>query len=227
MPPTAKYMVVKLWGAGGNDEGICPWSQNHQGTDGGQGGFTYAVFEIRRGTRLAPGTELVVIVGQKGQAGTNSRFGFGIRGGGGLTGIFFGPGPIQATDRDRALAIAGGGGSAAPPGCHPGKPGNAPDAGGLATMQGGEGQDPDQVIGGGAGYSGGEGGDLGVPGKGGSGYVDEELALDFLIEYSEYSTTERFPVPRSDDPDYNGTAGDSEQPGLAVIKFVCERPRPL
>lgn len=224
IPENARYMHVKLWGAGGNDEGSCPWAQNGAGVDGGQGGFTEAIFEIRRGTVLAPGTELVVIVGQKGQAGTNSRFGFGVRGGGGLSGVFFGPGPITENDAEKAIAIAGGGGSASVPDCHPGGPGNHPDSGGRSTMAGGPGLDTDQIIGGGAGYEGGPGGDIGLAGKGGKGYVDELLATDLKILYSPQGEG---PPPNTSDEDYNGTAGVSEQPGLVVIHFVCQAPGPL
>ncbi|MFH2007720.1 MAG: hypothetical protein ABI333_14135 [bacterium] len=222
IPDHARYMHVKLWGAGGNDESQCPWTDNGAGLDGGQGGFTEAIFEIHAGTALAPGTELVVIVGAAGLAGaSSSRFGFGVRGGGGLTGVFFGPAPIEAGDAVQALAVAGGGGSAGAPNCHPGGPGNHPDAGGRADMQGGEGADSDHIIGGGGGFEGGPGGDLNLAATGGAGFVDETLALDHRLHSAVSGDN---PVPGSTDEDYlaqGGTAGRSEQPGLAIIRFTC------
>jgi hypothetical protein len=222
IPAQARYMHVKLWGAGGNDESQCPWTAGGAGLDGGQGGFTEAIFEIRPQTALAPGTELVLIVGAAGLAGADSsRFGFGVRGGGGLTGIFFGPAPIEAGDADQAVAVAGGGGSAGAPGCYPGGPGNHPSAGGRTDMQGGEGTDPDHIIGGGGGFEGGLGGHLNLEGTGGLGFVDETLALDFRLHYASPGDN---PVPGATDDDYvaqGGTAGRPEHAGLAIIKFVC------
>jgi hypothetical protein len=222
IPQHVRFLHVKLWGGGGNDEDQCPWSQG-AGLDGGQGGYTEAIFQVSPGTALAPGTELVVIVGSAGLAGASaSRFGFGVRGGGGLTGLFFGPGPIEADDGNQALAVAGGGGSAGAPNCHPGGPGNHPTAGGRADMRGGQGSDPDHIIGGGGGYEGGPGGQLQQAATGGSGYVDQTLAVDRRIHYAEPGDN---PVPGSTDADYvaqGGTAGRSEQPGLAIVKFTCE-----
>jgi len=227
IPDHARYMHVKLWGAGGNAENTCPWTENGAGLDGGQGGFTEAIFEIHHGTALAPGTSLVVIVGAAGKAGANaSRFGFGVRGGGGLTGIFFGPGPIGVDDAADAVAVAGGGGSAGPPECHAGGPGNHSDSGGRDDMQGGAGEDTDQMLGGGGGHEGGPGGDRNVAATGGSGYVDQTLALDHRLFSAAVGDS---PVPGSTDADYiaqGGTAGVSEQPGLAIIRFTCALPPP-
>ncbi|MBI2896884.1 MAG: hypothetical protein HYY06_25220 [Deltaproteobacteria bacterium] len=210
VPDGVRYMAVKAWGAGGNGEGVC------EGDDSGLGGFTEAAFEV------APGTPLVVIVGKRGRAGiTNEevvRFGFGSWGGGGLSGVFRGGGPITAADGARALVIAGGGGSAGAPDCAPGGTGNAPDAGGQATMLGSTGAD--DINGGGGGYSGGSGGARGEPGLGGSGFVDPS-ALDSVMLSSERGSGI---APRSDEADYDGVAGTGEQSGLIVIHFTCEPP---
>jgi MYXO-CTERM domain-containing protein len=226
VPEGAQFMHVKLWGGGGNDESQCDWALG-DGLDGGQGGFTEAIFEVRPGTALEPGTALVVIVGSAGLASTAvSRFGFGVRGGGGLTGVFFGPGPIESGDATRALAIAGGGGSASGPDCHAGGPGNHPDAGGRDDMQGGEGTPTTPSVGGGAGYSGGAGGDSRDAADGGEGFVDQELenTLDSRVNYASLGD---YPVPGSNDEDYvahGGSAGLSEHAGLAVINFVWYAP---
>ncbi len=223
IPENAQFMHVKLWGGGGNDESQCDWTAGGGGLDGGQGGFTEAIFEVRPGTALQPGTELVVIVGSAGLASTTaSRFGFGVRGGGGLTGLFFGPGPIESGDATRALAIAGGGGSASGPDCHAGGPGNHPDAGGRNDMSGGEGTTNTPSVGGGAGYTGGAGGGSRDAADGGEGFVD--IALDNVLDSRiRYAVLGNYPVAGSDDEDYiahGGSAGLSEHAGLAVIHFV-------
>lgn len=225
IPEGAHFMHVKLWGAGGNDESQCDWTTGGAGLDGGQGGFTEAIFEVHPDTALESGTALVVIVGAAGLAGeAASRFGFGVRGGGGLTGIFFGPGPIESGDATRALAVAGGGGSASGPECHAGGPGNHPDAGGRNDMQGGAGTSTTPSVGGGAGYTGGAGGDSREAAMGGEGFADVDLALDSRVHYASLGD---YPVPGSGDEDYlahGSSAGLSEHPGLAIINFVCPAP---
>jgi hypothetical protein len=210
VPPNVRYMHVKAWGAGGNGEGQCAFD------DSGLGGFAEAVFEVD------PGDPLVIIVGKRGRAGMSGeervRFGFGDWGGGGLSGVFRGPDLITADDRDRALVIAGGGGSAGAPGCHPGGTGNHPSAGGMPSMQGGPGGD--DINGGGGGYEGGAGGARGEPARGGTGYVSSE-ALDFRLLCSEPGSGR---PPRTDDADYDGVAGSGEASGLVITRFVCEEP---
>lgn len=221
VPANVRYMHVKAWGAGGNDERACGTTP-----DGGTGGFTEAVFAVGSGTSIPADTELVVIVGQRGRAGTTGedlfRFGFGAWGGGGLTGVFRGPSPIAETDQDRALVVAGGGGSASGPDCSAGIPGNYPGAGGAGSMLGDlpSGSSP---LGGAGGYEGGTVGARNVPSNGGTGFVSAE-ATDSLMLHSEPGTNA---PPRTDDPDYDGMAGTSELSGLMVIRYLCEAPSPL
>lgn len=221
VPANARYMHVKLWGAGGNAELGCAYYNN-----GGIGGYSEAVFNV------TPGDELIVIVGRRGQTWNPTeepmRFGFGHWGGGGLSGVFHGPGPITEDDAEEALIIAGGGGSAGPPPhsayCAPGGSGNHPDAGGMPTMLGGEGFN--DINGGGGGYTGGLGGTDGYEGGGGEGFVDAVLAVDgrTRLEYSEPGDN---PPPNTDDEDYDGEAGLTEKNGLVVVRFVCTMPPPL
>jgi len=210
VPPYAKYMYVKAWGAGGNGELGCDYA------NGGLGGFSAAVFEV------TSGDPLIIIVGRRGRAGLSSeeivRFGFGHWGGGGLTGVFRGPDLIDENDSLLAYVIAGGGGGASAPGCAPGGPGNHATAGGMPTMMGGAGAD--DVNGGAGGYRGGTGGAAGVGGKGGTGYVDPS-AIDSLILGGEAGDAA---PPRADDEDYDGTAGQTEQNGLIILRFVCDVP---
>jgi len=215
VPNGVRYMQIKAWGAGGNDERQCG-----EVPDGGPGGYTEAVFEV------IPGTELVVIVGKRGRSGLSGedivRFGFGAWGGGGLSGVFRGPGPIDARGCDRALVVAGGGGSANAPGCSPGGPGNHPTAGGAPTMQGEA--PPGSPVGGGGGCNGGiAGGDVGA--KGGTGYVGPEaLERRTRMLYAEPASNA---PPNRGDSDYDGSAGRSELSGQVVIHYLCEPPPPL
>jgi hypothetical protein len=214
VPANVRYMHVKAWGAGGNGELGCSYS------NGGRGGYSEAVFEV------VPGTPLIVIVGKRGRAGMTSeeivRFGFGNWGGGGLSGIFLGPDLIDENSSDVALIIAGGGGSAGVPGCDPGGTGNHPDSGGMPTMLGDVGASG--FNGGAGGYRGGVGGTVEHSSKGGSGYVDESIALDWKMLYVEPGDN---PAPASDDDEYDGVAGTTEQSGLVFIQFICTLPPPL
>jgi len=212
VPESVSYMHVKAWGAGANGEGQCSFD------DSGLGGFTEAVFPV------TPGMPLIVIVGQRGRAGMEGedyiKFGFGDWGGGGLSGVFLGPELIDETSSDRALIIAGGGGSAGAPGCHPGGTGNHPDAGGRTTMLGGPGAD--EINGGGGGLEGGLGGAKGEGALGGTGFVAEGAEWSEML-YSEPGS--EFP-PRTDDPDYTDDAGQGETAGRVVIHFSCAPPEP-
>jgi hypothetical protein len=211
VPDNVTFMHVKAWGAGGNGEGQCGAQD-----DGGQGGYTEAVFKVDKGMKL------VILVGLRGRAGlTNEervRFGFGEWGGGGLSGVFRGPGTITDKSRDQALLIAGGGGSAGAPGCHPGGTGNHKSAGGMATMLGGKGGDG--MNGGAGGYEGGKGGAKGQPSLGGKGFVAKDALSSLLLSTEPGSGA----PPRSDDPDYDGQAGKTERSGRIVIHFSCQQP---
>jgi hypothetical protein len=231
VPDYARYMHVKIWGAGGNGEGGCSDAEYPNG-NGGIGGFSAAVFEV------VPDTPLIIIVGGPGHASSSSvppeermRFGWGMDGGGGLSGIFEGPDQITDTDRAKALIVAGGGGGAtttsANP-CTPGKNGNIPlsDDQAMPTMQGGTGSD-DGINGGAGGYRGGKGGTHGVSGWGGEGFV----SADALLSVTENAAPGDDLPPRADDPDYiealpsyEYPPGSTEAPGLIVIKFVCVIP---
>ena len=219
VPANARYMHVKAWGAGGNEEhlpGDCPGIVD----DGGLGGFSEAVFEV------SPGAELIIIVGKLGRAGDPTedriRFGFGQWGGGGLTGIFLGPEFINENSQDKALIIAGGGGGSGGDCSNPAGTGNHPDSGGETTMLGGEGADG--VNGGGGGYEGGTGGPRGGPGMGGMGFVRTEGAYG-AIDYRMLAAEPGDGVPpKTDDTDYADDAGLYEHNGRIVLHFVCEPP---
>jgi hypothetical protein len=215
IPAGVRYMHVKAWGAGGNEEhlpGTCPGIVD----DGGLGGYSEAVFEV------SPGTDLIFIVGKLGRAGVSEedriRFGFGNWGGGGLTGVFLGPTLINETDLSTALIIAGGGGGSGGDCANPAGTGNSAESGGQPTMQGGAGAD--DVNGGGGGYHGGTGGERGGPGMGGEGFVAES-AIESIMKHSEPGAGV---PPDTDDEDYDGTAGSYEQNGLLIIRFVCTVP---
>ncbi|WP_152969720.1 S-layer family protein, partial [Pedobacter sp. Hv1] len=118
-PAHAIGMRVKIWGAGGAHEIIM------KNVPAGIGGYTYAEFGS---TVVTPNAKFAVVVGAGG--GRNGRvttvaggqgvavglYGFGGAGqhdqGGGLGGIFTGVGTVanDLASRNRALAIAGGGG---------------------------------------------------------------------------------------------------------------------
>lgn len=220
VPRGVRYMHIKVWGSGGNGEGQCAFP------GGGIGGYTEAVYDA------LPGAELIVVVGGPGSASVPGadtfRFGWGSHGGGGLSGVFRG-GPSLVDDdasRARAIVIAGGGGSEAPPGCHPGGTGNHPTAGGMPTMLGGYGGDPDGIMGGGGGYNGGTGGNRSDPGEGGTGYISPEGLLADRSRMLWAEPGDGVP-PMSDDVDYNGTAGQTEAGGHVVIHYLCVPPPPL
>jgi hypothetical protein len=214
VPEGARYMWVKAWGSGANGEVGCEYS------NGGLGGFTSAVFAV------TPGDDFLIIVGGRNwddppSGETAIRLGLGHRGGGGLSGVFVGGSLIDADSIARALVIAGGGGgaSASAGACRPGHPGNhTEDAGGMSTMMGGPGGDG--VNGGGGGYEGGTGGDTGWGGNGGTGFV-HSTALGSTMLNGEVGDPS---PPRASDDDYNGVAGNSEEPGLVHSRFVCEIP---
>lgn len=231
VPVNAHFMQVKAWGAGGNGEGQCTFPDD----DAGLGGFSGANFRVcDDGCEITPGSHLVVIVGQRGRAGLPPeddvvRFGFGVWGGGGLSGIFHGPDLITETDRDKAIIIAGGGGGATAPGCDPAGTGNHPTAAGghPNTMIGGQGDE--NINGGGGGYEGGAGGSNG-PGKGGTGFIHSAAEAGSVMVYSEPGSRL---APRWDDPDYyfdpatDAGAGTDEQAGRLVVHFTCDTPPPI
>jgi len=103
LTPTAgaTHMKVKVWGAGGGRDGA---------SKGGAGGYVEAEVPI------IAGTAYTAVVGEKGTLGSSS---YGFAGiphtasafGGGLSGLFTGAAVVTDTDQDRAILIAGGGGS--------------------------------------------------------------------------------------------------------------------
>jgi hypothetical protein len=229
VPSDVRYMVVKAWGGGANEEEQCGGNTGK----GGPGGFTAAVFDVSESAVLiTAGTTLSVVVGRRVQASTPdaevARRGFPAPGGGGLSGVFMGAFPLTHTQYNRAVIIAGGGGSAGsqnPSNCSVGRPGNAPSAGGRNDMKGGQGSH-DNLNGGGGGFRGGNGGPWGEAAWGGTEYVPENHPdlLDFRVEYAEQGI---WTAPMDGDPDHDGTAGNSQEPGRVVIRFVCTLPDPL
>ncbi|MCC6751689.1 MAG: hypothetical protein IT371_28815 [Deltaproteobacteria bacterium] len=220
VPKNARYMHVKAWGSGGNGQGLCTPK-----VDAGMGGFSEAVFAVEPGGAVEAGTPLIVIVGKRGRSGSTGeeemRFGFGNRGGGGLTGIFLGPERITEKSADKALVIAGGGGGAASVSCAPAGPGNhdkPEQAGGQPTMKGGDGGEPGN--GGAGGYRGGAGGGKGKSGRGGTGFVHPKALQQQVLFADPGSSAPR----KSDDPEYDGKAGKEEASGWIVISFNCKRP---
>lgn len=88
-------------------------------------------------------------------------------------------------------------------------------------MQGEEGPTNGGINSGGGGYHGGQAPTAEeMPGNGGTGFVHDSLPPESQnILYSEPGAGM---PPRTDDPDYNGTAGQGEQNGWLVIHFICE-----
>ena len=82
VPLNVRYLHVKAWGGGGNEEHRV---EDCGFEDAGMGGYVEAVFDVLPGSRLAPGMSLTVVVGQLGRAGTSeeelARVGFSSRGG--------------------------------------------------------------------------------------------------------------------------------------------------
>lgn len=219
VPDNVTFLHIKAWGAGGNGEslagtGVCAYD------DGGVGGYSEGIFPVTAG---AP---LIIIVGKRGRAGmTNEdrrRFGFGEWGGGGLSGVFRGSELITQADFNRALIIAGGGGSASAYSCDPGGTGNHPtESGGMPDMQGGTGNVPSHdnpVNGGAGGFRGGLGGAYEASSAGGTGHIDPS-AIDQLILWSQRGIGS---PPKTDDVDYADNAGKTESSGRVVMHFRCE-----
>lgn len=225
VPQNVRYMLIKAWGSGANEEEQCV---NNTGM-GGPGGYTAAVLDVSASASLVTaGTTLSVVVGRRVHLNETSTelalHGFAASGGGGLSGVFTGAFPLTASEYSRALLIAGGGGSAGSENastCTIGRPGNNSSAGGMTNMQGGAG-DHDNLNGGGGGYRGGLGGAWGLSGYGGEEFVrTHDDVKDSRVESQTQGT---WTAPMTSDPDYNGTAGASQEPGLVVIRFVCTLP---
>lgn len=222
VPQDVRYMVIKAWGSGANEEEQCV---NNTGM-GGPGGYTAAVLDVSASASLiTAGSTLSVVVGRRVHLNETSTelalHGFAASGGGGLSGVFTGAFPLTASEYSRAVVIAGGGGSAGSENastCTIGRPGNFPTAGGMNDMQGGAGAH-DDLNGGGGGYRGGVGGAWGQSAYGGEEFVRSHMdVLDSRVEYKLQGT---WTAPMTSDPDYNGVAGASQEPGLVVIRFVC------
>ena len=142
--------TVKIWGGGGGTKDGGGATNNY----GGSAAFASATFDF-----TSDGTDLIVSVGQGGQAEHSNSYDGG--GGGGYSGIFLG-----SKSQANTLILAAGGGGAG---------GNGPRTGGYGGAFGGNG---------GGGYNIGVGGTVGNPGTqsaGGSGpggYANDGLALN-------------------------------------------------
>lgn len=232
LPASARFLVIKAWGAGGNGDGGRFGAMDSLG---GPGGYSAASYEV-----LDP-QALTVVVGERGRNNGHMAFGFAPLGGGGLSGLFMGPPPLEHTEQGRALLVAGGGGSGVRNGGAHGGAGN--DVGGTPTMAGGQstfpGPDNANVgTGGGGGYSGGLGRRSSTtPGLGGSGFPnsDEEGAaaaesagLRLIESLVLPASTNNLP-PRQDDDDYplDYPAGAQERNGFVVVRVLCSEPPPL
>jgi len=225
VPQDVRYMIIKAWGSGANEEEQCA---NNTGK-GGPGGYTAAVLDVSASASLiTAGSTVSVVVGRRVHLNETSSdvalHGFAASGGGGLSGVFTGAFPLIAAQYSRAVVIAGGGGSAGSQNasnCTIGYPGNHSTGGGMNDMQGGAGAH-DDLNGGGGGYRGGLGGAWGQSGYGGDAFV--RTHADVLDSRVEYQTPGTWTAPMTADPDYIGAAGASQEPGLVVIRFVCTEP---
>lgn len=214
VPAGKTSMTVKCWGAGGSQDGGIP---------GGVGGYTTATIAV------TAGDEYAVIVGQGQHDLKGWPFGFGGYGqgpahqhnGGGLSGVFTGSSPVTDGDTARAVAIAGGGGSAGQSGGGRngrigGNGNDTGSAGGMSTMlaQGATGGVSSGGGGGGGGYAGGA--SWGLGGKGGTGFTVAG-ATGTAVTGAAYPSQS---VPNSSDADYDGSAGQQGKPGLVVVSFA-------
>lgn len=219
IPASARFLVVKAWGAGANGDG---------GVAGGPGGYTSAVYRV-----IEPQT-LTVVVGQLGRQDGETAFGFAARGGGGLTGLFTGVPPLSGTEQGRAILIAGGGGSTVRNGGAAGGAGNS--GGGMPSMTGGNATFTGPAganvnTGGGGGYEGGLGRQSSsTPGLGGTGIVVSEAGGLELRGASILEASSNRAPPYQDDEDYPVLPcppGSQECSGYIVVRVLCEEPPPL
>lgn len=231
LPASARFLVIKAWGAGGNGDGGRFGAMD---SIGGPGGYSVASYEV-----LDP-QPLTIVVGERGRNNGHMAFGFAPLGGGGLSGLFMGAPPLEHTEQERALLVAGGGGSGVRNGGAHGGAGN--DVGGTLSMAGGEstfpGPDNANVgTGGGGGYAGGLGRRSGsTAGLGGSGFGEgaegaaaaETAGLRLIDSLVLPPATNNLP-PRQDDEDYpmDYPAGAQEQNGFVVVRVLCSEPPPL
>lgn len=229
VPSSARFLLVKAWGAGGNNDG----------SFGGPGGFSSALYEV------VDAQTLTAIVGRLGRNDGEVAFGFGARGAGGLSGLFAGPPPLEATERERAIVIAGGGGSSVRDVPPAGGAGN--DGGGMPSMAGGNATnvgpgDRNLNTGGGGGYEGGIGRQTeSTGGTGGTGIVLDAGGLRLVsiggVPQSIVETSDTMFPPRQDDEDYPACEPGTEAPdcdpgvgeraGFMVVRVLCEEPPPL
>ena len=228
VPATARFLLVKAWGAGGNGD---------SGFSGGPGGFSSAIYEV------TDPQDLTVVVGRLGRNDGDMAFGFGALGGGGLSGLFTGVPPLEATEFDRAILIAGGGGSAGRDEGPNGGAGNREEGdaaqdtdsmrGGNATFPGPG--DRNTNTGGGGGLRGGIGRRNGsTGGLGGRGVVQEAPGMRLHtiggVAQSVMDTASGALPPRQDDEDYPGgdcPPGTTECNGYMVIRVLCSEPPAL
>lgn len=227
-------MEIYCWGAGAAVEDNRP---------GGVGGYAYAEFPC------TAGDQFTLVVGGAGTYGTGvgAPYGFGGAGnevgcgGGGLSGLFSGTGPVLASDAARALLIAGGGGGCAynnyVPGSATSAGGNGGDtdpafAGGAASMQGASGSSG--FNGGGGGYAGGLG-SVGFAARGGTSFRKTSGGagtsptptpnataggLEFTARSTPVASGQQLIVPGSTNQYYQDQAGLHGKNGLIVIKWV-------
>lgn len=210
-----------LWGAGGRGDGANSPPFDPQAR-GGIGGFTsFTDFAVTAGQQfaiIAGGTlkDNVIQTPVFGFGGKNSADGHSSNGGG-LSGIFTGPGAVVPTDATRAIAIAGGGGGGGATGDTTGRVkggnGNAPTAGGMADFQGanGTGGITTGKGGGGGGYIGGKG--FTLYGAGGTGYL--KAGLTGQIQYANVDDTV---PPGTTIARYTDNAGQPDANGLVIIR---------
>ena len=231
LPVSARYLVFKAWGAGGNGDGGRFGAMD---SIGGPGGYSAATYEV-----MDPGP-LTVVVGERGRNNGEMAFGFAPLGGGGLSGLFMGSPPLVHTEQERALLVAGGGGSGVRNGGAHGGAGN--DVGGMPTMLGGQAtftgpNNANAGTGGGGGYFGGIGRrNNSTGGLGGSGFGDTPEAMEAaeraglrLIESLVLSSSSNLP-PRQDDeeyPDMDCPVGTQECNGFVVVRILCDEPPEL
>lgn len=227
VPANAKSISAEIWGAGGRGDGTHSYPFPLAG-HGGYGGYT--TFEDML---VTGGEQFAIVVGGFSKVlgdttyGQMEVYGFGGKNspdghqsaGGGLSGIFTGPGPVVSTDASRAIAIAGGGGAggATAPGQNMiyGGSGNYPNSGGRSNFQGANGTNG-QFTGygaGGGGYSGGN--SIARNGLGGSGYVKTAVVSNPQVQYAD--PTGPLP-PGTTSANYADNAAKPESPGLVVIR---------
>ncbi|WP_376956404.1 glycine-rich protein (plasmid) [Azospirillum sp. A26] len=233
-------MTAKLWGPGGGLSD--PFDRSR---DGGGGGYATAVFSLSPGDVLAyaaggPGDGLFGAPGTSGSGtrngGGNGRSGGGATelyingvpvliagggGGGGATTRGGGGGGTAGADAPNAGLTGGGkGGTQSSPGAGGNGSSSGPAGSAGSGGTGGNGAGGSSG-GGGGGWRGGGGGGVsfnttfGRDAGGGGGSSYDSTGSGTLIAATDWQAANRT------DPDYTNSAGNSEQPGLVVLKFAA------